>query len=68
MSANSTNFFVDCVLLHSELEFPAAFHSCFPLYIRFCSPFFGFGPPMTSASGPTSHIQTEEACDGSFES
>ena len=56
------------VFLHSVLEFPAAFHSCFPLTFGFVFPFCGFGPPMTSASGPTSHVQTEEACDGSFES
>ena len=55
------------MFLHSVLEFPAAFHSCFPLTFAFVS-LSGFGPPMTSASGPTSHVQTEEACDGSFES
>ena len=67
VSANSTNFFVDCVFALS-VGVPCCFSQLLPSYIRFCFPFCGFGPPMTSASGPTSHVQTEEACDGSFES
>ena len=57
-----------CVFALRVVSFSCCFAQLLPPCIRSCSPFLGFGPPMTSASGPTSHVQTEEACDGSFES
>ena len=65
---NHFRYYGLCVFALSVVSFSCCFAQLLPPCIRSCSPFLGFGPPMTSASGPTSHVQTEEACDGSFES
>ena len=63
MNGPATNY----VFSHLASEFLAAFLTLASSH-SLLFPFFGFGPLMTPASLPTSHVEMEQACDASFES